>query len=595
MFILKFKKCFFILSIFILILIIGSVNAADNASVLNESVQDENSLEISTDDIDVVKESNEVSNNGFNATTRDEYFIDFVFVEVEMPEDAKNNLTISVDGTNIKNVSSRDVIEKDGVFNLNLSSFSIGSHNLMFNYTGDDYTFFKETSFELTLFMASIPTSVMVNDDSDEYGPAIRGLGVDGLKGNITIYIDGKKKITFSYWEDDLEGYSLCNLEFGNHTIEVRFTNGTYSYSKKVNVTVWYGFPVDYHLRYGKSDSYISISIPYDLGNGKITVKIDGKSYKYTKKDYNLLIQNPNLSMGSHEISVSYSGDKKYYPTVFTREIGVMGEIDLPENEFYVTGGDKISLNLPKNAKGNLCLNVSVDDGNDFVYYNLFKIPLVDGKAAFSFNQLPLNKIFFFICYYDGDDYDVDWSVKHYQVFKPKLAGAKDITMYYSDGTSFKVQVKDSLGNSVVSVYVAIKINGKLVKKVLTDENGWAIYKIPNVPKKYTITAEIGNVKVTKKLTVKQILSLKKVKVKKNAKKLVLTASLKKIKGKYLKGKKIIFKFNGKTYKAKTNKKGIAKLTIKRSVLKKLKVGKKVKYQATYIKDTVKRTAKVKR
>ncbi|MBP3790557.1 MAG: hypothetical protein ILA26_00840 [Methanobrevibacter sp.] len=89
-------------------------------------------------------------------------------------------------------------------------------------------------------------------------------------------------------------------------------------------------------------------------------------------------------------------------------------------------------------------------------------------------------------------------------------------------------------------------------------------------------------------------LTLKKVKVKKSAKKLVLTAKL--TKGKTLiKGKKITFKFNGKTYKVKTNKKGIAKLTIKKSVLKKLKVGKKVKYQAKYSKLTVKRTAKVKK
>ena len=89
-------------------------------------------------------------------------------------------------------------------------------------------------------------------------------------------------------------------------------------------------------------------------------------------------------------------------------------------------------------------------------------------------------------------------------------------------------------------------------------------------------------------------LTLKKVKVKKSAKKLVLTAKL--TKGKTLiKGKKITFKFKGKTYKAKTNKKGVAKVSIKKSVLKKLKIGKKVTYQATYLKDTVKKTAKVKR
>lgn len=59
--------------------------------------------------------------------------------------------------------------------------------------------------------------------------------------------------------------------------------------------------------------------------------------------------------------------------------------------------------------------------------------------------------------------------------------------------------------------------------------------------------------------------------------------------------KKITFKFKGKKYTAKTNKKGIAKITIKKSVLNKLKVGKKVNYQATYIKSTVKYSLKVKK
>jgi predicted outer membrane repeat protein len=89
-------------------------------------------------------------------------------------------------------------------------------------------------------------------------------------------------------------------------------------------------------------------------------------------------------------------------------------------------------------------------------------------------------------------------------------------------------------------------------------------------------------------------LTLKTVKIKKSAKKLVLRATLKKG-STPLKNKKVTFKFNGKKYKAKTNKKGVAKYTIKKKILKKLKVGKKVKYQVSYGKLTVKKVAKVKK
>ena len=96
------------------------------------------------------------------------------------------------------------------------------------------------------------------------------------------------------------------------------------------------------------------------------------------------------------------------------------------------------------------------------------------------------------------------------------------------------------------------------------------------------------------KTVAKITLTLKTVKVKKSAKKLILQATLKQGK-KALSGKKVTFKFNGKSYKAKTNKKGIAKVTITKKVLKKLKVGKKVKYLASYGKVTAKKTAKVKK
>ena len=147
----------------------------------------------------------------------------------------------------------------------------------------------------------------------------------------------------------------------------------------------------------------------------------------------------------------------------------------------------------------------------------------------------------------------------------------------------------------IVHADVIFKVNGKTFKKVKTNAKGVASVTLTQLPKTYSITAQALGKSATANVTIKPILTLKKVKVKKSAKKLVIKASLKKVNGKYLKGKKITLKFKGKKFTAKTNKKGVAKFKIGKKVLKKLKVGKKVKYQATYVKQTVKKSVKVKK
>lgn len=61
-----------------------------------------------------------------------------------------------------------------------------------------------------------------------------------------------------------------------------------------------------------------------------------------------------------------------------------------------------------------------------------------------------------------------------------------------------------------------------------------------------------------------------------------------------MKNKVVKFKVNGKTYKAKTNKKGIATVTLKKAVINKLKV-KKYSVKVSYLNDVVKSTLQVRR
>lgn len=172
-----------------------------------------------------------------------------------------------------------------------------------------------------------------------------------------------------------------------------------------------------------------------------------------------------------------------------------------------------------------------------------------------------------------------------------KVIDNRDFQVDYGSGSSFSVRVVTADGHAVVGADVNFTINGKAIT-AKTDKNGMAKIKITQVPGKYAIKTIFNGKTYANKITVKQVLTASKITVKKTAKKFTLKAKLK-INGKLVKGKTITFKFNGKTYKAKTGKNGIAKVTIKKNVIKKLRKGKTYSVKVTYLKDTIKSTVKV--
>ena len=132
----------------------------------------------------------------------------------------------------------------------------------------------------------------------------------------------------------------------------------------------------------------------------------------------------------------------------------------------------------------------------------------------------------------------------------------------YSGKTTFKVRVVGSNGKIVgQNEVVVMKISGKAYN-VKTDKKGYASKTFSLIPGKYSITATYKGFSVKNTITVKNVLKAKSV-TKKKAKKIKYSASLKTSKGKAISGKKITFKIKGKTYKAKTNKKGIATFKLK--------------------------------
>ena len=162
----------------------------------------------------------------------------------------------------------------------------------------------------------------------------------------------------------------------------------------------------------------------------------------------------------------------------------------------------------------------------------------------------------------------------------------KDLTMDYNGHDTFNVCVYGDNGK-IANDGEIFKINEKTYK-IKTDKKGYAKLKINLIPNTYKIITEYKGEKVVNNVIVKHVLKAKNIKVKK-AKVIKFKATLKSSNGKAIKNKKITFKINGKTYSSKTNKKGIASIS-----LKNLKVG-KYTIKSSYIKSSIKSTIQIKK
>ncbi len=148
---------------------------------------------------------------------------------------------------------------------------------------------------------------------------------------------------------------------------------------------------------------------------------------------------------------------------------------------------------------------------------------------------------------------------------------AGSVTAYYQANKNLVASLKDSNGNALVSMKITVILNGK-TKTYTTDSKGRIAVPVSSLkPKTYmatlkfagsdkykasSTTAKINVTKATPKITASNKTYKKTAKTKK------YTVTLKNPSGKAITNTSVSVNVNGKTYSAKTNKKGTASFTL---------------------------------
>ena len=433
-------------------------------------------------------------------------------------------------------------------------------------------------SFKVTKALLNLTVSV----DNTPYGvPAVVNV-TSNIDDIYTITIGGEK-LTVSVVNGS--GSASIFLEIGDYSTVTSYD--PYNYEPNITEARFsvlrnseYDFVVDI------VDKTVFFHLPV-YATGNVTLRIANKTYVVGLINGSANITVPELAEGSNNVQINYTGDSHFvgrsFSTNFTVDTRIVASdmtcaynsnlsylVKILDNNGNPLKGKNVSLTVNKKTYS------LITDDNGVVS---LKVDLPVGTYAITITALDCGKTV----------------TKTLNVVK-RFTDNKNVVKYYNSNFVYKFRVIGDDGNAVgQGVIVSVKI-GKKTYNLKTDSNGYITIKLTKtyVPKTYALTATYKGYTIKNTIKVKQVLSAKNLKVKKSAKKLVLTAKLKQGK-KALKNKKIIFKFKGKKYKAKTNKKGIAKVTIKKNIIKKLKVGKKYKFAVTYLKDTIKRNVKVKR
>ena len=613
-----FKKIIFI-GILLCIFMIGSACACENVTsdnshdemlsnvesqAISESQDDGLQLNGGEDDLAQVNDENILENPTgteelhIDAKLDSEYVLnnyDYFFY-VDIPKSVAKDVSIFIDG-NLTDLKIDPVIEEEPLveFNLLKLGLSAGKHNLTFSYPGNDKYAPTNKTYDLNVvnFKAFIPKTNWGDENR------IMILLSDYSKGTITVIVDNVVKSKFNTEKYDFEdGISMPSVGYGTHDVEVKYDGILGSYSTKGKYVKSY---IEIGIEEGSqnewNDMWVNIFGEHGFSQ-QVTVKIAGKSFKVKVNhgDGSVTIPKSLLKIGKNKITLSYSGDKKFPAYSKTVVFNVIPKITPSNTVAFNDENECFVVDFPSGTKASYVFYEVTESPEGFNVFTQIKSGSVNSRIVY----LPKLTVGSHILYFkyttsDGFTYGDYFNV----LVKKNTVGFK--SGISKKTISFGKEVKVNIKSPKLKANAYIYVDGKKVKS-LSLKKGTASAKVQILSQgkhKIKVYVRSGKNFYSKVyiVTVKKptsLLTLKNVKVKKSAKKLVLKATLKKPNKKAISGKKVAFKFKGKTYKAKTNNKGVAKVTIKKSVLNKLKVGKTVNYQVTY-QYTLKKSVKVKK
>ena len=433
--------------------------------------------------------------------------------DIFVGEDA--TVTISVNGQclgdliiTFGNETFTEPITSQGIVSKTFSNLKAGLHTVNVEFSGDVRFDAGNVSANFTV-NKYVPDLTVSCEDIFVGEDAVFTVNItEATTGEIKLEINNRTYIC------NASIIRVPNLGFGtyNYTLsyvgderyEQMILTGSINVSKVtvpeeiVNITVPEG---------GDGSSY-SISLPKDA-TGNLTVIVDGEKYSQTLVNGSATVSVPELSNGTHNITVTYSGDEKYSPITKTSVVNVTKKDSQSNQTEHVPIFKLTASNLKMLYASGQYFKVRLTKDNMPVQGEAVKFIIGDNV---------------YTRYTDSNGYaslKIGLAPNTYKV-KAKYANLKTTNKVTvkSIVNAYNVKAKKSAKTLKIKVTLS-KVNGKYLKykwvtlkfnnkklKVKTNKKGVAIFTIKNkvyknlkIGKKYTYQVFYG--KDTAKKTIK--------------------------------------------------------------------------------------------
>ena len=448
-------------------------------------------------------------------------------------KNTKASLTISNLTPQTYNIKIRYEGDEDYCKSYYYMNYTVHKRPTKMNITIDEINYGETGLVKVTLTPETVSTQAYLyitdkNNKTSKKTVYVR----NGTELKLKNYAGGEYNLTLQMWENPYYVPSNATAIFKVN----RYTTNLTINSTDINA--------------GETETLNITLLPKGEVSGEANLTINNHTETIFLKNGENTVKIENLTGGTYHVTVIFPGDKKYAPsnatTTFTvKKIQTKTTAKIENNTLHI--------NVEPNTTGTVILYINDDK---------YEINLTDSKIKLPINFTKAeNNIFI---YYQGNGY-YNYSTYNLTYEYEELLNLTgyDETIYNTENATYYVTLTDEEGYGIANRTIIITINKK-ASKYVTEHDGSITIKLDPTVGEYDITAQYKN-----KTTKNKIIILEDAFITGNDTQsytnieFTYQIELKDHTGKAIKNAEITFNINGKTYKNKTDDKGLATLNLK--------------------------------